>query len=94
MSPQPKELVCPQEHFGGVRYGLVDYNRTVADGQWYRKSKEARFSPLPKVIHNNFLVNVPLKVKRFQKFQQWFVRRNGSCDEQSIAQLLTLNKSS
>ena len=70
----------------------MDYNQTVTDGQWYKKPKEARFSPRPKVVHNNFLITIAQKIKRFQKFHQWVLKKNGSCDDKKVAELLTMKK--
>ena len=77
-----------QERFGGVRYGLVDYNRTVTDGQWYKKSSAERAGPRPKAVHNNFLTTLALKVARFQRFHQWVLRADDSCDDEKVARLL------
>ena len=84
--------VLKQADFADARYGLVDFDKVVADGRWYSMTSSRRAKLKPKAIHNNFQMTTAGKIRRFQRFGQWVLNSDLSCNKTKVRQLLERRK--
>ncbi|XP_045184533.2 uncharacterized protein LOC123542656 [Mercenaria mercenaria] len=71
------------QRFGDIRIKVLPLDK-YSDGMWYKLTASERNKTHPILISNNWIIGNKNKIARAKEWRHWFVKENGSCDNELV----------